>query len=422
MTPAELERAWRAGRVVPLAAPQETAGLAAALASPAPTSPTATGRATLEVLAADWGPGVVVGSGGSRGGRRWCLQPLAHLEASAAATGRWLVELGLEPAACVHLNPLPLHHVSGLLPWIRARQWGGGHVAIAPEVLRRPQDPADLPVLPGDRAALISLVPTQLARLVAEPAGLAWLQRLAVIWVGGAPLPSWLARRAREAGLRLAPCYGATETAAMVTALAPEAFLAGEEGCGPPLAGVALRLAAEGTALEVCTDRLSPGVLRHGRLAPLPRSADGWWRSGDGARLGAGGLVVLGRLDGAILSGGETVFPEQLEARLRELAVARRWPLQELLLLGVDDPEWGQRLVALVRERSGADGQALRELLRQATAAWPPAERPCRWLGCPSLAPGSMGKWQRAAWQEWLRSLEAGGSPRPSLPRDVHAE
>ncbi|MFM7549464.1 MAG: AMP-binding protein [Cyanobacteriota bacterium] len=353
------------------------------------------------------GPGVVVGSGGSSGGRRWCLQPLTHLEASARACGAWLQAMGLDPAGSLQLNPLPLHHVSGLLPRVRAAQWGAEHRWIAPRLMRDPDALRDAVGLPRDRAALISLVPTQLGRLMARPAGIAWLRQLAVIWVGGAALGEELAARARQEGLRLAPCYGATETAAMVTALPPAAFLQGVEGCGVPLADVELRLDPASGAVELRSERLSPGHLDADRMVPLPRTATGWWRSGDAGQLGGEGLRILGRLDGAINSGGETVFPEQLEARLLALAAAHQLPLQALLLLSEPDPEWGERLVALVRAQAGAPLEELLAALQQLVALWPAAERPRRWIPCPALAPSGMGKWQRGHWQDWMRSLKA---------------
>jgi O-succinylbenzoic acid--CoA ligase len=396
MNPEQLEQAWAAGRLVPLAGPAESPPLV-------PVS-----------LEQRYGPGVIVGSGGSLGGRRWCLQPLAHLQASAAATGAWLGALGLDPAACLHLNPLPLHHVSGLMPWVRCRQWGARHHALDPDLMRAPLalatalPPAALAAL---GTVLLSLVPTQLLRLLDDPVGIAWLQQLDLIWVGGAPLTPALAQRARQLGLRLAPCYGATETAAMVCALPPERFLAGESGCGQPLADVQLRLAAQGGAdaacaaqapLEVATDRLSPGWLQQGQLVPMPRSPDGWWRSGDAARLGPQGLEILGRLDGAILSGGETVFPEQIEQRLGALIEAQALPVAALLLLGESDARWGQRLVALVRLQGAADGPSVLAALARLARQLPPAERPGRWLLCPTLEPTATGKWQRQRWQQWL--------------------
>ena len=113
----------------------------------------------------------------------------------------------------------------------------------------------------GTKPVLLSLVPTQLARLLAHPDGVAFLQQLQLIWIGGAALPTPLADQARALQLPLVPCYGSTETAAMVAALPPDRFLAGEPGCGDPLVDVELRLAADG-ALEVRTDRLALGCWR----------------------------------------------------------------------------------------------------------------------------------------------------------------
>jgi len=320
---------------------------------------------------------------------------------------------------------LPLHHVSGLMPWVRCRQWGARHQALAPALMRDPLALATaLPVaaLAAQGTVLLSLVPTQLLRLLDDPVGITWLQQLDLIWVGGAPLTPALAQRARQLGLRLAPCYGATETAAMVCALPPDRFLAGETGCGLPLTDVQLRLAPTAGAasptgscagqapLEVATDRLSPGWLQQGQLVPLPRSADGWWRSGDAAQLNPWGLEIVGRLDGAIHSGGETVFPEQIEQRLGALIQAQALPVAALLLLGESDLRWGQRLVALVRLQGPSDGDpeceaasaaVLKALARLATQL-PPAERPARWLLCPELQPTVTGKWQRRRWHLWL--------------------
>ena len=396
-----LEAAWSQGRVVALAGPGEQGRLAEALRQDGVAA--ALGRALEPGLAA-----VLLGSGGTAGARRWCLQPLTHLQASAAASARWLAGLGLEPAACMHLNPLPLHHVSGLLPLLRARHSGAQLRWLAPDLLREPAALAQALPLPPGRPAVLSLVPTQLARLLEEPAAVAWLRGCAVIWVGGATLPPALAARARAEALPLAPCYGATETAAMVCALPPQEFLAGEPGCGPPLDDVELRLDADGGAVAVRSARLALGWLEPGGLKPLPLTADGWWRSGDAGRFGAAGLELLGRLDGALSSGGETVFPEQLEARLQAEAAAEGLPLAAVLLLGVEDPLWGQRLVALVRAEAEADSAALLTALPRLVAGWPPAERPRTWWPCPELAVNAAGKWQRGQWREWLGGAKSG--------------
>lgn len=353
------------------------------------------------------GSGVVVGSGGSRGRRRWCLQPLAHLEASAAATGAWLRSQGIEPNRALVVNPLPWHHVSGLMPWLRCECWGAEHRWLPPAQLRGLED---LPLPPtASGVALLSLVPTQLHRLLAQPAGVRWLREFLVIWMGGAPLAEAEMMRSRELGLRLAPCYGSTETGSMVAALAPEAFLEGQDGCGLPLPHAELRIAlGSGAAsgdgfgpVEVRCRSLSPGHLEGGKLRPLELDGGGWWRTGDGGRFDPGGLTVLGRLDGAVHCGGETVFPEQVERMLQTLANQQALPLVALLLVAQPDPEWGQRLVALVRGEGPLE-DGLMAALQAMARGLPPTQRPSEWRLCPELEPNSMGKWERQRWQDWL--------------------
>ncbi|APD47963.1 AMP-binding protein [Synechococcus sp. CS-602] len=407
-----LERLWAAGEVVGLAAPEERAELRQLL-----------DRAGEPLRY--WGPAVVIGSGGSSGGRRWCLQPLSHLRQSAAATGEWLRRQGIDPAGTVVVNPLPLHHVSGLLPLLRSRHWGVPLRWLAPAVMRQTAALLALDPLPTERQALISLVPTQLHRLMADPAGLSWLRGFAVIWVGGASLAPALAAAARQAGLRLSPCYGATETAAMVAAQPPQAFLAGETGCGAALADVELRLCSGGGegvngsgAIEVRTSRLSPGWLRAGPLSPGAPALqpfagpEGWWRSGDAGWLDGTGLGVHGRLDGAILSGAETVFPERVEETLKQRARQAGLPIAELLLLPVADPLWGQRLVALYRTEDivGRPETSLGPSFAEIARQLPAAQRPQRWIACPPLERNGLGKWERKRWQAWLVSGHASSS------------
>ncbi|MCT0199810.1 AMP-binding protein [Synechococcus sp. CS-1325] len=394
----ELERLWSEGAVVALARPEERPALAGVLPRCGdPWQP--------------WGPGVLIGSGGSSGERRWCLQPLDHLRQSAAASATWLRAIGIDPAGTILFNPLPLHHVSGLLPLVRSRQWGVPQQELSPALMRHPRELAARVILPTDRQALLSLVPTQLQRLMADPIGVEWLAGFEVIWVGGAPLAASLAAAARQVGIRLAPCYGATETAAMVAALAPQAFLEGQEGCGQALADVELRLAAAG-AIEVRTGRLSPGWLRTdgSGLQPLA-GPGGWWRSGDLGQLGGGGLQIFGRSDGAIQSGGETVFPARLEQELRSRLNRAGIELSELLLLPVADPEWGERLVALFRAQD--NGESAVHRLMEAALALPPPQRPWRWIPCPGLERNPLGKWELNRWRVWLDQRDSQETTAP---------
>lgn len=382
-----LERGWAEGHTLALALPQEQALLAAAL--PAQTEPS-------------WGAAVVLGSGGSSGGRHWCLQPLHHLQVAVSAAALWLRQQGMDPAEVQVFNPLPLHHVSGLMPLLRARAWGAELRWLDPAWMRNPEQLLAQACPEPAGQALLSLVPTQLQRLLEQPAGRRWLERFSVIWVGGAALPADLARRCRQLALPLSPCYGSTETGAMVAALAPSQFLAGVEGCGQPLAHARLRLAADG-ALQIQAGSLALGVCCAGTLQPLPL-AQGWWSSGDRAVLSSAGLQLQGRLDGAINSGGETVFPEQVEQRFLALCRRLELPVEELLLLPEPDPLWGERLVALVRLSMGVDAARVMEALARQALELPVSQRPWRWLLCQHLHRTALGKWERARWCQWLAS------------------
>ena len=354
------------------------------------------------------GPGLILSTGGSSGGRQLCLHPISNLDRSAHACGVWLDRLGLDPGSTLVWNPLPFQHVSGLMPWWRARQWGADHAWLTPALMKTP----GLLLSHCQRhpgwcrcPMLLSLVPTQLRRLLADPNGCSFLAEMAVIWIGGAALPADLADQSRQAGLRLAPCYGATETAAMVTALSPADFLAGVCGCGRPLEGVRLRLNQQG-ALAVQCDRLAAARLDDSAALRAIPDRDGWWHSGDLAELEGSPthpmLHLRGRLDGAILSGGVTVFPSQLEERLLMDAGRAGLQLDAVLLLGLADREWGERLVALVRWSSVEVPSAAFDGLRRLVSDWPAAERPLHWYPCPELERSSAGKWERARWKQWL--------------------
>jgi len=346
------------------------------------------------------GPGVVIASGGTSGKQRWCLQPRSNLEAAAASCGQWLHSIGLDPEKVVVVNPLPSHHMGGLMPQVRAQLWGVPLLELSPEQLKNPAALADEqrnnPVF-KTREALISLVPTQLHRLLEDPDGIRWLKGFALIWVGGAGLGPNLAAAARRQQLPLAPCYGATETAAMVTAQTPSQFLAGSNSCGQPLADVQLRLDPITNGIEIRTPRLSPGWLAGAKVLPFVNKS-GWWCSGDAGSYLADGLCLLGRLDGALNSGGSTVFPEQIEAALSETP-----GLAALLVIGVADLEWGERLVALVRIEAEFDSKQVIGNLCAKAADLAPAERPKNWLICPQLTLNSQGKWERKRWLQWAQ-------------------
>ena len=270
------------------------------------------------------GSGVVLGSGGSSGGRKWCLQSWANLEQSASSCGEWLQGLGIDPSSVRLVNPLPGHHMGGLMPQIRSRQWQVPLVELAPELLKAP---AALLERHGNlasegREALISLVPTQLQRLLADPSGRSWLQQFRLLWIGGGPLSQKLVHQARQLQLPLSPCYGSTETAAMVCATDPAQFLTGQNGCGEPLSDVELQLDPASGAVAVKTKRLSPGWLNGDQVQPFA-DANGWWQAVMQAPRPAG-LELLGGSMAPSTAAGPRSFQNKLKRRSAALQDSRR--------------------------------------------------------------------------------------------------
>jgi O-succinylbenzoic acid--CoA ligase len=251
------------------------------------------------------------------------LLTAAALAASAAATerrlggpGRWLLAL-------------PVTHVAGLQVVMRALRAGSAPVPAG-------EDFAAGTAALGPGRRFTSLVPTQLRRLLAAgPATLDALRSYTAVLLGGAAPPAGLVATARAAGVPVVVTYGMSETCG---------------GCvydGVPLDGVSVEL-AEGDRIRLGGPVLAAGY----RLRPeLSRRvfAGGRFVTGDVGRLTSGRLTVLGRADDVLVTGGEKVAPAAVAD-----ALAEHPAVAEAAVVGVADPEWGQRVVAVVVLRAGA--------------------------------------------------------------------
>ncbi len=359
------------------------------------------------------GQGVVISSGGSTKGPCPCFQPSSHLNLSAQATGKWLQAQGINQKECLILNPLPMHHISGLMPWWRSRNWGCRYNTVNPALMKDPialEESFKSLFTRKHDPILISLVPTQLFRLLKHPAGIRWLKSLSIIWIGGSALSKNVASTAREHRLPLAPCYGSTETAAMITALTPREFLDGKETCGQPLSDVELRLEGK-NSLFIKTPRLAIGHVVDGKFESIS-NINGWWESGDCANLiqemNSVSLQILGRRDTAIHSGGETIFPENLENTLRDAAKTYDIPIKNIMLVPIESIEWGHRVIALISWRESVENtKNYTSTFQNIVKEWHPAQQPIEWIECPKLSTTAAGKLERTKWIKWLKDKKS---------------
>jgi O-succinylbenzoic acid--CoA ligase len=294
----------------------------------------------LELVDAD--VALVIPTSGSTGEPKGAQLSHAALAASARATH---ARLGLEPGDR-WLSCLPWQHIGGIQVMLRARLLG---IPLAVH------DRFDVDRVAASDATLTSLVPTQLLRLL--DAGID-LSGFRAILLGGAAAPTALLDRARSAGARIVTTYGMSETAG---------------GCvydGVPLDGVTVRIDDED---RVCVR--GPVLMAGYRLRPdlsAQSLIDGWFVTSDLGEIdGDGRLRVTGRVDDVVTTGGEKVVASQVAAVL-----AAHPDLAEVAVTGVDDPDWGQRLVAVVAVKADGMVPSLAELRSWSSERLAAAARP----------------------------------------------
>tara|TARA_Y100001968_G_C19402468_1_gene741769 strand:- start:257 stop:1492 length:1236 start_codon:yes stop_codon:yes gene_type:complete len=360
------------------------------------------------------GPGLIIKSGGSSGEPNQCLIPCRNLDQSAIATKEWLDSQNITARESIIFNPLPISHVSGLMPWWRSRAWGAEHLWILPSLMRKPYELEEFcksSVEYNQKPLIISLVPTQLERLLFNQSGLDFLRRFSLIWVGGGNLPDALALEARVKKIPISPCYGSTETVAMVTVLPPKEFLIGANDCGYPLKDVKLKVNCDG-ALSIKTKRLAKYIWNENCLENII-DKNGWWKSSDSAKLIIKGkitrLKILGRIDTAIISGGETIFPEKLEERILKEIIKNDIPVKHIIFSKRISSKWGEELVALIKLKNNLKDTSQEKIiifLKNIVKSWPQHERPRSWQICNKLKPNKNQKWNRLKWKEWINSTK----------------
>jgi len=272
---------------------------------------------------------LIIRTSGSTGRPKLAMLTGAALRASADAThqrlggpGQWLLAL-------------PAHHIAGIQVLVRSIVAGTTPVCMemtggfSPEAFARATGE-----LGAETVAYTALVPTQLVRLLASADGCQALTRFSSVLLGAAAAPASLLARAKSFGVRVVTTYGMSETAG---------------GC-----------VYDGHALEVsrvqleddARIRLGGATLAQGYLGEpvltaesFSQDVDGmpWFRTDDVGHLDDGVLVVDGRIDDLINTGGLKVVPRVVEAALVQLDT-----IAEAVVVGSPDPEWGQVVSAAV--------------------------------------------------------------------------
>ncbi len=301
------------------------------------------------------GPATVLFTSGTTGAPRGIVLEHAHHLASAAASARRL-GTGADDSWLVCL---PIFHTAGVAALVRSVHDG------FPVVLREGFDP-DETVADLRRYRRFSLVGRALDRVL-ERRGLPARGAIAArtILIGGGPAAAATMGRALDRGLPVVRTYGLTEAASQV---ATQTVGSRDESCGRPLDGVEVRIdRVEPDGLGTILVR-GPQVARVDLDGARVVDAAGWLRTGDLGRLDAlGQLVVVDRRTDRIVTGGETVAPAPIED-----ALAGHPDVVEAAAVGLADPSWGRRVVAVVRVAPGAvvSDEELSARCARALPAW----------------------------------------------------
>jgi len=298
---------------------------------------------------------VVYTSGTTAAPKGVVLTNANHAAAAAGSRRR----LGHGPADN-WLATLPLFHVGGLAILTRS-------ALEASTVLLEAgfDDERATAALERGDATMVSMVPTMLSRVLDRLHG-SVSPRVRGVLVGGASLSPSLGRRALDAGLPIAATYGMTEACSQICTSLPGSDDAAHGLVGPPLDGVEVSILgadADGWGeIRIRGANVTGGYL-HNPEANRAALRDGWFATGDLGRVDERGrLAVSGRRDDLIVTGGENVSPLEVEQVLDEHP-----DVAESLVIGVDDDEWGKRVVALVvrRDDRGPRPDALADALRE---------------------------------------------------------
>jgi o-succinylbenzoate---CoA ligase len=262
---------------------------------------------------------VVIATSGSTGTPKGVVLSRAAIRASVEATHSRLGGTGDWALA------LPTHYIAGLMVLARACLGDTRAVPVHSD-LRNLQQVAGM--LSEQR--YISLVPAQLDRALQHGEVIAALASFSAVLVGGGPVGDGLVERARGAGIRVVTTYGMSETCG---------------GCvydGEPLQGVAVDLGEDGRILIRSTTLFAGYRLRPDLTAEAV--VDGRFRTQDRGSWDAGRLVVLGRTDDVVITGGHKVDLADVEQAVQRWAANRG---AHGAVLGVPDQVWGTTIIAV---------------------------------------------------------------------------
>lgn len=288
----------------------------------------------IPVFKSDWVASIMYTSG-TTGKPKGVLQTFGNHFYSAVSSA---LNLGLSSAdkwLCV----APIFHISGFSIIMRGLIYGMTVRLVekfrAEEIER---------ILANETVTIMSVVPFMLKKLIQQQnkTNTHYNSAFRCMLLGGGTIDRETLEICLQRSIPVVQCYGMTETCSQIVALRSADTLLKLGSVGQPLFSTQLKLSKDGEIL-LKTPALTPGYLNLPDKLPS-KMIDGWYRTGDIGHLDKEGyLYIDGRADEMLISGGENIFPQEVEQ------VYQRYPqINEVAVVGQNDSVWGQIPVAFV--------------------------------------------------------------------------
>ncbi|MBW4561463.1 MAG: 2-succinylbenzoate--CoA ligase [Mojavia pulchra JT2-VF2] len=279
---------------------------------------------------------IMIPTGGSSGEIKFAIHTWETLMASVQGFTAYF-ELNSVNSFCV----LPFYHVSGLMQFMRSFTTGGQLAILHFKTLEsRLLDNIEISKF------FISLVPTQLQRLLQNPALTDWLSQFKTVLLGGAPAWNELLEQARFHRIQLAPTYGMTETASQIATLKPNDFLNGKVSSGQILPHAQVTICnQQGEILninEIGNITIKAESLALGYYPNIWQTQDYFQVDDLGFIDAQGYLSIVGRSSDKIITGGENIYPAEIESAILSTKI-----VADVCVIGIPDKQWGQALTAI---------------------------------------------------------------------------
>lgn len=278
-------------------------------------------------------PKIMIPTGGTSGNIRFAIHTWETLTASVRGFTQYF-ERDIINSFCV----LPLYHVSGMMQFLRSFLTGG-KFAILPYHNLKTEEKINIDI----QDFFISLVPTQLQLLLQNNSK--WLSNFSTVLLGGAPAWPTLIEQARKDRIKLALTYGMTETASQIVTLKPEDFLKNNISSGQVLPHAKVTIRSDtGQLLEA--EKLGLITIESESLCwgyyPEYKHQNFFQTDDIGYFDTCGYLHIIGRNSQKIITGGENVFPAEVEAVILETQL-----VTDVIIIGLPDAKWGQVITAI---------------------------------------------------------------------------